>query len=274
MILEKISNPQKYISHHLNHLQIDLRNFQIIKPGTVSSYFWVINIDSIIFSLILGCLFLSVFYIVGKNINTGIPNKLQAGIELVFEFINSNVKSMYVGTNILIAPLSLTVFMWVFLMNLMDLIPIDFIPVISEKVFKLPAIRIVPSADINITLSMSLGVFFLIVFYTIKIKGYIGFVKELTLQPFNHPIFSVFNFVLEIVSLVSKPISLGLRLFGNMYAGEMIFILIAGFLPWWLQCFLNVPWAIFHILIIFLQAFIFMVLTIVYLSIASQSHKS
>ncbi|MBZ2279227.1 F0F1 ATP synthase subunit A, partial [Buchnera aphidicola] len=117
-----------------------------------------------------------------------------------------------------------------------------------------------------------LGVFILVIFYSIKAKGMKGFVKELTLQPFNHPIFTLFNFMLESVSLLSKPISLGLRLFGNMYAGEIIFILIAGLLPWWLQMFLSVPWAIFHILIISLQAFIFMVLTIVYLSIAEQSH--
>jgi F-type H+-transporting ATPase subunit a len=179
---------------------------------------------------------------------------------------------MYQGQNPLIAPLSLTVFVWVFLMNLMDLIPIDFLPFISEKFFRFPAMRVVPSADINITLSMSLGVFVLILFYSIKVKGLIGFCKELTLQPFNHPVFFIFNFLLELVSLLSKPISLGLRLFGNMYSGEMIFILIAGLLPWWSQFSLNVPWAIFHILIISLQAFIFMVLTIVYLSMASQSH--
>ncbi|ACL29836.1 F0F1 ATP synthase subunit A [Buchnera aphidicola] len=273
MILEKISDPQKYISHHLSHLQIDLRSFKIIQPGALSSDYWTVNVDSMFFSLVLGSFFLSIFYMVGKKITQGIPGKLQTAIELIFEFVNLNVKSMYQGKNALIAPLSLTVFIWVFLMNLMDLVPIDFFPFISEKVFELPAMRIVPSADINITLSMSLGVFFLILFYTVKMKGYVGFLKELILQPFNHPVFSIFNFILEFVSLVSKPISLGLRLFGNMYAGEMIFILIAGLLPWWTQCFLNVPWAIFHILIISLQAFIFMVLTIVYLSMASQSHK-
>lgn len=273
MILEKISDPQKYITHHLNHLQIDLRCFKIIQPGTFSSHYWTLNIDSMIFSVILGSFFLSVFYIVGRQVTKDVPSKLQTAIELIFEFVDLNVKSMYQGKNVLIAPLSLTIFIWVFLMNLMDLVPIDFFPLVSEKVFKLPAFRIVPSADINITLSMSLGVFILILFYTIKMKGCVGFFKELTLQPFNHPVFSIFNFVLEFVSLLAKPISLGLRLFGNMYAGEMIFILIAGLLPWWSQCFLNVPWAIFHILIISLQAFIFMVLTIVYLSMASQSHK-
>lgn len=273
MILEKIDNPKKYISHHLNHLQLDLSNFKIIKPGDLTSHSWVLNLDSIIFSFCLGCFFLVCFYIIAKKMTTGVPGKFQAGIELIFEFITSNVKSMYDGKNSLIAPLSLTIFIWVFLMNLMDLFPIDFLPFIFEKSFELPAMRIVPSADVNITLSMSLSVFFLIVFYTIKIKGVSGFFKELTLHPFNHPAFSIFNCILESVSLLSKPISLGLRLFGNMYAGEMIFILISGLLPWWLQCFLNVPWAIFHILIIFLQAFIFMVLTIVYLSMASQSHS-
>lgn len=273
MILEKISNPQKYISHHLRHFQIDLCSFKIITPDTFSSHFWILNIDSIIFSFILGSFFLSVFYIVGKNITQGVPGKLQACIELIFDFISMNVKNMYQGKNVLIAPLSLTIFVWVFLMNLMDLVPIDFFPFFSEKVFQFSSMRIVPSADINITLSMSLGVFILILFYSIKIKGFTGFLKELTLHPFNHPIFFIFNLILESVSLLSKPISLGLRLFGNMYAGEMIFILIAGLLPWWSQCLLNVPWAIFHILIISLQAFIFMVLTIVYLSMASQSHE-
>lgn len=274
MILEKISNPQEYISHHLNHLQIDLRSFKIIEPGKLVSHYWTLNIDSIIFSLVLGSFFLGLFYTVSRNITTGVPGKLQVFIELIFDFVRSNVKSMYQGNSNLIAPLSLTVFIWVFLMNLMDLVPIDFIPFISDKVFKLPAMRIVPSTDINITLSLSLGIFILILFYTVKIKGFVGFLKELTLQPFKHPVFSIFNFILEFVSLLSKPISLGLRLFGNMYAGEMIFILIAGLLPWWSQCFLNVPWAIFHILIISLQAFIFMVLTIVYLSMASQSHEN
>ncbi|QCI20168.1 F0F1 ATP synthase subunit A [Buchnera aphidicola (Brachycaudus cardui)] len=275
MILEKILDPQKYISHHLNHLQIDLCTFKIIMPGTFSSHFWVLNVDSIFFSFILGSFFLIIFYIIGRKVTQNVPSKLQTSIELIFDFISTNVNSMYQGKNALIAPLSLTVFVWVFLMNLMDLVPIDFFPFISEKVFKLPAMRIVPSADINITLSMSFGVFILILFYTIKMKGFIGFLKELTLQPFNHPIFCIVNLILEFVSLLSKPISLGLRLFGNMYAGEMIFILIAGLLPWWSQCLLNVPWAIFHILIISLQAFIFMVLTIVYLSMASsKSHEN
>ncbi|CAL4317486.1 F0F1 ATP synthase subunit A [Buchnera aphidicola] len=273
MVLKETFNFQKYITHHLNHLQMDLRTFKIVSSNHFSSQYFIINLDSIIFSLLLGCFFLSVFYLVSKSFTTGVPNKLQTSVEIIFHFVHNNVKNMYHGNSPLIAPLALTIFVWVFLMNLMDLVPIDFFPFICENIFSLPAMKIVPSADVNITLSMSLGVFILILFYSIKMKGILGFLKELTLQPFNHPVFSIFNFMLEFVSLLSKPISLGLRLFGNMYAGEMIFILIAGLLPWWLQFFLHVPWAIFHIFIISLQAFIFMVLTIVYLSLASQSHN-
>ena len=178
---------------------------------------------------------------------------------------------MYHGKSKVIAPLALTVFVWVFLMNMMDLIPVDFLPFIGTHL-GLPALRVVPTADVNVTLSMALGVFILILFYSIKMKGVGGFVKELTMQPFIHPVFIPINLILEGVSLLSKPVSLGLRLFGNMYAGELIFILIAGLLPWWSQWVLSLPWAIFHILIITLQAFIFMVLTIVYLSMASEEH--
>lgn len=187
--------------------------------------------------------------------------------------MHGSVKDMYHGKSKLIAPLALTIFVWVFLMNLMDLLPIDLLPYIPVSIsLALSALRVVPSADVDITLSMALGVFILILFYSIKMKGIGGFAKELTLQPFNHWAFIPVNLILEGVSLLSKPISLGLRLFGNMYAGELIFILIAGLLPWWSQWILNVPWAIFHILIITLQAFIFMVLTIVYLSMASEEH--
>lgn len=255
----EISTPQEYISHHLLHLQI----------GTG---FWSINIDSIFFSVVLGLLFLFIFRKVAKSATSGIPGKLQCAVELVIGFIDSSVRDMYHGKSRVIAPLALTIFIWVFLMNFMDLLPIDLLPYVGEHMLGLPALRVVPTADVNITLSMALGVFVLILFYSIKMKGVSGFAKELTMQPFNHPIFIPVNLILEGVSLLSKPISLGLRLFGNMYAGELIFILIAGLLPWWSQWLLNVPWAIFHILIITLQAFIFMVLTIVYLSMASEEH--
>lgn len=261
-----------YISHHLNNLQMDLRTFELVQPGNDSPGFWVINIDSMFFSIVLGLLFLFIFRRVAAKASSGVPGKLQCAVELIIGFVNSSVKDMYQGNSKVIAPLALTVFVWVFLMNTMDLLPIDLLPYLGEHVFGLPALRVVPTADVSVTLSMAIGVFILILFYSIKMKGMSGFVKELTLQPFNHWAFIPINLILEGVSLLSKPVSLGLRLFGNMYAGELIFILIAGLLPWWSQWFLNVPWAIFHILIITLQSFIFMVLTIVYLSMASEEH--
>ncbi|QTF10540.1 F0F1 ATP synthase subunit A [Brenneria izadpanahii] len=262
----EISTPQEYIGHHLTHLQ-------------VGTGFWSINIDSMFFSIALGILFLVIFRRVAKKATSGVPGKLQTAVELIIGFVDGSVRDMYHGKSKLIAPLALTTFVWVFLMNLMDLLPIDFLPQVWAAIYGAlghdPAhayLRVVPSADVNITLSMALGVFILILFYSIKMKGVGGFVKELTMQPFNHPVFIPINLILEGVSLLSKPVSLGLRLFGNMYAGELIFILIAGLLPWWSQWVLNVPWAIFHILIITLQAFIFMVLTVVYLSMASEEH--
>jgi F-type H+-transporting ATPase subunit a len=253
-----INTPQEYIGHHLTHLQI----------GTG---FWSINLDSMFFSVVLGVVFLAIFRKVAKSATSGVPGKLQTAVELLVGFVDSSVKDMYHGKSKVIAPLALTVFVWVFLMNLMDLIPVDFLPHLGTLA-GLPALRVVPTADVNITLSMALAVFVLILFYSIKMKGIGGFAKELTMQPFNHPVFIPINLILEGVSLLSKPVSLGLRLFGNMYAGELIFILIAGLLPWWSQWMLSLPWAIFHILIITLQAFIFMVLTIVYLSMASEEH--
>lgn len=157
-------------------------------------------------------------------------------------------------------------------MNTMDLLLIDLLPYIVEHYLGLPVLCVVPTADVSITMSMAIGVFILIIFYSIKMKGLSGFTKELTLQPFNHPIFILINLILEDVSMIFKPLSLGLRLFGNMYASELIFILIEALLPWWLQWILNLPWEIFYILIITLQAFIFMVLTIVYLSMALEEH--
>lgn len=175
------------------------------------------------FSVVLGLLFLVLFRSVAKKATSGVPGKFQTAIELVIGFVNGSVKDMYHGKSKLIAPLALTIFVWVFLMNLMDLLPIDLLPYIAEHVLGLPALRVVPSADVNVTLSMALGVFILILFYSIKMKGIGGFTKELTLQPFNHWAFIPVNLILEGVSLLSKPVSLGLRLFGNMYAGELIF---------------------------------------------------
>jgi F-type H+-transporting ATPase subunit a len=221
--------------------------------------------------VLLGAGMLWIFSRVAKTATSGVPGKLQCFIEMIVEFVDGTVKDVFSGKSALIAPLAITIFGWVFLMNLMDLIPVDFLPHAAGLV-GIHYLRVVPSADVNITLSMALGVFFLILFYSFKIKGPVGFAKELALQPFNHWAFIPINLILEGVTLISKPVSLGLRLFGNMYAGELIFILIAGLLPWWSQWLLSVPWAIFHILVITLQAFIFMVLTVVYLSQASEDH--
>ncbi|MDR5614874.1 MULTISPECIES: F0F1 ATP synthase subunit A [unclassified Arsenophonus] len=262
-----------YIGHHLNNLQLDLRTFKLVDPHNNNDpTFWTLNIDSLFFSVVLGIIFLWLFRKIAVNATSGVPGKLQTAIEMVIGFVDNTVRDMYHGKSKVIAPLALTVFVWVLLMNTMDLLPIDLLPYIGEHYLRLPALRVVPTADVSITMSMAIGVFILIIFYSIKMKGLSGFTKELTLQPFNHPIFIPINLILEGVSLLSKPVSLGLRLFGNMYAGELIFILIAALLPWWSQWILNLPWAIFHILIITLQAFIFMVLTIVYLSMASEEH--
>lgn len=249
---------QDYISHHLTHLQI-------------GSGFWALNIDSLLVSVVLGMLFLWLFHSVAKRTTSGVPGKLQCAVELLVGFVDGAVKDVFHGQSKLVAPLALTIFVWVFLMNAMDLLPVDLMPY-GAQLLGVPYLRVVPSADVNITMSMAFGVFFLIIYFSIKEKGVSGFVKELTMQPLNHWSMIPVNLVLETVSLVAKPISLGLRLFGNMYAGEMIFVLIAGLLPWWSQWALNVPWAIFHILIITLQAFIFMILSVVYLSMASEEH--
>ena len=255
MTVSSPASTQAYIKHHLENLQI-------------GSGFWTFNLDSLFFSVLLGILFLWIFYRVAQKATSGVPSKLQCAVEMIFEFVNNTVKDMFTGQNKLIAPLALTVFIWVFLMNLLDLIPVDFLPYAAQYI-GLSHLRVVPTADVSITMSMSLGVFVLIIIYSIKYKGITGFIKEYTLHPFNHWAFAPINLVLELVSLLAKPVSLGLRLFGNMYAGELIFILIAALLPWWSQWVLSLPWAIFHILIITLQAFIFMVLTIVYLAMAS-----
>ncbi|XBC37678.1 MAG: F0F1 ATP synthase subunit A [Buchnera aphidicola (Meitanaphis microgallis)] len=272
MILGQEFNLSQYINHHLHHLQLNLCSFKISNVNERFNNFWTINIDSMFFSVFLGLIFLMLFFKVAKKCTDDTPSRLQIAIELAIDFVNKSVNDVCNTTNQLIAPLSLTIFSWIFLMNLMDLLPIDCIPLICNFFFGFSTIRIVPTADINITISMALAIFVLTIYYGIKIKGIKNFLKDFLVQPFQHPIFFIFNVVLESIGLLSKPISLGLRLFGNIYAGEMVFILIAGLLPWWMQWSLSLPWAIFHILIIFLQSFIFMMLTIVYLFMATKSH--
>lgn len=277
MIIEKLfmseikNTFKEYIECHLHNLQYDLKNFSWVDDESFLS-FWILNVDSIFFSGLLCVVFLWICNGVVKSATSDNPNKLQVFIELVMLFVDKNVKDMFHGRNKLIAPLSMTVFVWIFLMNTMDLLPVDLLPYVAHHVLKFPYLRVVPSADINITFSMALNIFILVIYNSIHIHGVGGFFKKLIYHPFNHPICIPINFILEMINLLSRPVSLSLRLFGNMYSGELIFILIAGLLPWWCQWILSVPWAIFHILIIILQAFIFMVLTIVYLSTNHDSY--
>ncbi|EKO3946607.1 F0F1 ATP synthase subunit A [Vibrio fluvialis] len=255
--MEKVQSAHEYIEHHLTFL--------------TSGEGWSgINIDSMIMVWVLGIAFILAFRFAVSKGTKGVPGRFQCFIELIFEFVENIVSEIFLAKDKLIGPLALTIFVWVLLMNAIDLLPIDFIPAIT-RMLGIDHFRDLPSADVNITMSMALGVFALVIFYTLKNKGIKGFIKELTTQPFSHPLLYPVNFVLELVTLISKPISLGLRLFGNMYAGEMIFILIA-LMPWWMQWALSVPWALFHILIVVLQAFIFMVLTVVYLGMAVEEH--
>ena len=237
--------------------------------------FNAIHVDSMAWSIGLGIVFCWLFRRVARKAEAGVPSGWVNAAEIIVEFVDNTVRDTFHGRNKMIAPLALTIFVWVFLMNLMDLIPVDLIP----SLLALAGVhyhKIVPSTDPNITMGMALGVFILMLYYSIKIKGF-GFVRELTLTPFNHWLFIPVNLFMEVVGLLAKPFSLGMRLFGNMYAGEMIFILIAALfsagLAWAAPAgLLQIGWAIFHILIITLQAFIFMVLTIVYISMAHEDH--
>ncbi|MFB9886061.1 F0F1 ATP synthase subunit A [Balneatrix alpica] len=264
----------EYISHHLQNLTFGYlpeQGWKIAETAQEASAmgFWAIHLDSMFFSVALGVLFLWLFSKAAKSVTTGVPGCLQNFVELMVEFVDKSVKETFHGRNAVIAPLALTIFCWIFLMNLMDLVPVDFLPRLASEM-GIHFMKVVPTTDPNVTLGMSVSVFFLIIYYSIKVKGIGGFVGELTLHPFGKWMIP-FNFLLEGVGLIAKPISLALRLFGNLYAGELIFILIA-LLPWFAQFFLSVPWAIFHILVIVLQAFIFMMLTIVYLSMAHEDN--
>ena len=276
---EMVSNTD-YIKHHLTYLTYNVKTMSLGSDGG----FWTLNLDTIFFSVVLGVFALLILYIGARRVSTGVPGKLQNFAEIMLSFADNQVKDCFHGKNTVIGPLALTIFMWVFLMNFMDIVPVDILPSLA-KLAGIHYLKVVPTNDLNLTFAMALSVFFLIIFYSLKVKGVKGFVKELTLKPFNNPIFIPFNLLLELVGLIAKPISLALRLFGNLYAGELIFILIAlltlhsttdsvgsaaalGIT----QFILSLAWSIFHILVITLQAFIFMVLTIVYLSLAHEDH--
>ncbi len=247
---------QAYIVHHLT-------------PLSVGEGFWTLHLDTLFFSAVLGGLFAWFFKSVADKVTDDTPGFAQNLAETLIEFVDTQVRDTFHGRNDLIAPLALTIFCWVFLWNLMDLIPVDLFPLIAS-LMGMEYMRVVPSTDLNSTFALSITVILITYFYSIKVKGLFGFLKEILCVPFGPWLFP-FNLMLRIVEEFARPISLGLRLFGNLYAGELLFILIA-LLPPLLQPLLSFPWAIFHILIIVLQAFIFMILTIVYLSLAHEDH--
>ena len=334
----------EYIGHHLQNLTFGQHadgSWGIAHSAAEAQAmgFWAFNVDTMFWAVVLGIAFYMLFRNVAKQANSGVPTRFQAFIEIIVEFVDTSVRESFHGTSKFIAPLALTLFVWIFFMNFMDLIPVDWLPWVATQV-GVPYQKVVPTTDINATMSMALTVFVLIIFFTIKVKGVGGFIAELTGQPFaskgplGKAVFFIPNLLLETVALLAKPVSLGLRLFGNMYAGELIFILIAvvftagsglmaaglssmfgDHIPAWFwviatasvftTLWLNMKgvldmkktlwlllvemllvgglaflggqlmhfiWAAFHLIIVTLQAFIFMMLTIVYLSMAHEHH--
>ena len=338
----------EYIQHHLQNLTFGQHpdgSWGIAHGAQEAAAmgFWAVHVDTLAWSLLLGFTFFFMFHSVAKKGNSGVPSRFQAMIESIVEFVDNSVKESFHGTSRLVAPLALTLFVWIFFMNLMDLIPVDWLPFVATSV-GVPYQKIVPTTDVNATLGMAIAVFALIIIYSIRFKGVLGFIKELAFNPLNPrdlnmpkvvwPLVMAFNFSLEVVALLAKPVSLGLRLFGNMYAGELIFILIAlvltagsglvgagissvfgehipawfwllataaVFTTLWLNLkgklddkktlwfvfaemllvgglaflggqLMHFGWAVFHILVITLQAFIFMMLSIVYLNMAQEHH--
>lgn len=277
-----------YIQHHLTNLTygqhpVNGWSFAHTAQEAKEMGFWAFHVDTLAVSVVLGLIFILLFRLAARKATSDQPGGLQNFVEVLVEFVDGSVKDTFHGRNPLIAPLALTIFVWVFLMNFMDLIPVDWLPMLAATIVGDPHLyfRVVPTTDPNATLGLALSVFALILFYSVKVKGIGGFLGELTMHPFSSKNMAVqivlipVNFLLEFVTLIAKPVSLALRLFGNLYAGELIFILIAimfsgGMLLGSLGGVLQLAWAIFHILIIVLQAFIFMMLTIVYLSMAHE----
>ena len=284
----------QYIKHHLQNLTYGQHadgswGLAHTAQEAKEMGFMAIHVDTMFWSITLGIFFLWLFRRAAKNATAGVPSGMQNFIEMIIEFVDSSVKGAFTGRNAMVAPMALTIFLWVFLINFMDLLPVDWLPqvaaIIGSSVFGMDPhhvyFKVVPSTDPNATFGMALSVFMLTLYFSFKIKGVVGFAGELTLHPFSSSnkvlqlVFIPVNFLLEFVALLAKPLSLSLRLYGNMFAGEMIFILIAlmyggGWAVGIFGGFLQLGWAIFHILIITLQAYIFMTLTIVYMDLAYQ----
>ncbi len=259
--------PNNYINHHLTHLKLNFLNFKIIKNLNNQYSFWILNIDSFLCSFLIGFFFLFILNKILKSVKYNkIPNKIQIFSEILIIFVNKYVKNILGKKNKFVFCLSFSVFTLILLMNLMSLLPLDLIPFLIKNIFNIDNFFYVPSSDINITLSISLCVLILIILYKIYNNGFIKCLNHFIFYPFNSILFIPFNILIELISFLSKILSLSLRLFGNMYSGEIIFILISFIIPWWLQWLINFPWIILHIGVSFLQSFIFMILTIIYIS--------
>jgi F-type H+-transporting ATPase subunit a len=275
----------EYIVHHLTHLQNQ-------KPKGVLD-FSVFNLDSIFWSITLGVLGCWLLWLAARKATSGVPGRFQAAVEVLVDMVDSQAKGIVhsAESRKLVAPLALTVFVWIFLLNAMDLLPVDLLPVIFEKIYAAAGhdphhayMRVVPTADLSVTMGLSLSVLLVCLYYNVKIKGLGGWVHELFTAPFgSHPLLWPFNFLMQIIEFVAKTVSHGMRLFGNMYAGELIFMLIAlmggafslsatGIGLAIGHIIAGSAWAIFHILIITLQAFVFMMLTLVYVGQAHDAH--
>ena len=259
--------PSAYIQHHLQHLQLNVKTMTWTHG---SQGFWVLNVDTLAVSILLGVCLLGIMYFVARRAQQGVPRGLQNFVEWAVETVDGLAKESFHGSNPLIAPLALTIFAWVFLMNFMDLLPVDVIPRLMGAV-GVGHFKVVPTADLSLTFALSISVFLMIIYYNFKAKGPKNVLIEVLSRPFGWWLMPV-NVFFRLVEEFAKPLSLSLRLFGNMFAGELIFVLIAALIPFWFQWFPGGIWAIFHILIITIQAFIFMMLTVVYLSMAHETH--
>jgi F-type H+-transporting ATPase subunit a len=269
----QVITPDQYIHHHLSY-------------WTVGEGFWALNVDTLLFSLGLGTLLFLALLFTARRATSGVPGRWQGFVEFILNWIHDNVKQVFHFENPVIAPLAITIFIWIWAMNFMDMLPVDALPWIAQHIGmalgKDPEqvyLKVVPTNDMNMTFGLSLGVFVLMMYYSFKTKGFIGYGKEFVTHPFEGPNLAVkivlapFNVLMNIVETVSKPLSLSLRLFGNMFAGEILFILIA-MLPWWGQWPLSFLWTAFHLLVITIQSFVFMMLSVVYLSMAHTVHDS
>ena len=261
----------EYIQHHLTFFQ----------KG--SGGFWTVNVDTLVMTVVAGVLTFGFMWLVTRKATSGVPSKTQAAVELALEFVGNQVKDIYHGPSRLVAPIALTTFVLVVMLNAMDWLPIDVMAWIYEHVFHLDHWRNTPTADVNTTFALALSVFALMIFYSIKIKGLGGWLHELISSPFGikptwaSPLLICANLLFQAVEYLSKPLSHSLRLFGNMYAGEIIFLLLGmwaatGVVGAFAGGVLHLGWAIFHILIVLLQAYIFMMLTVVYIAMAHEHH--